>query len=204
MMPISQSQFEPRCETCGACDGRWVVIVGRRCRDDDHRRRSRSAAGRPPRRGGRRANPSSNLPPSSATANDVYVLRAEKDQHLQFVALSILLSAEMQATNWNSQPLSTWKYRDVRDRIFSAEYDDDDELSTGSFQQLMTSIINAEKFDGRDVIALATQIRPLDDSAIRAAMVARKWLPADFDRHSQIQVRYLKFSNAFSRKFSLE
>ncbi len=95
-----------------------------------------------------------------------------------------------QTSIWNSQPLSTWKYRDVRFRIFSAEYDDDDELSMGSFQELMSSIINTEKFDGRDVITLVSQIRTLDNAAmpVRAVMIARKWLPEDFDRHSQVQV----------------
>lgn len=104
-----------------------------------------------------------------------------------------------QTSIWNSQPLSTWKYRDVRDRIFSAEYDDDDELSMGSFQQLMSSIIYTEKFDGRDVITLVSQIRTLDNSAmpLRAAMIARKWLPEDFDRHSQVQVyRLFQISDA--------
>ena len=94
-----------------------------------------------------------------------------------------------QTSIWNSQPLSTWKYRDVRYRIFSAEYDDDDELSMGSFQQLMSSTINTEKFDGRDVITLVSQIRTLDNADMRAAMIARKWLPEDFDRHSQVQVQ---------------
>lgn len=92
---------------------------------------------------------------------------------------------------WNSQPLSTWTCDELLSRFSSAAYDiiKSQYRLAPAFKPRVLAIIEEQQFDGTDLIMLYSEAHALHGEALRAVMVKFEWLPDDFRRINQIEVR---------------